>query len=102
MADPVLTREGQVLRFAGPLTLSTVASLLTRGRQLLGDLPGNVTLDLSEVTRVDSAGVALLVELWRLREQTGGSLGFAGIPGALAPLLQLYDLDGLLVSRSNS
>lgn len=93
MADPALALDGAVLRLSGPVTLNTVNLLLARGRKLLARLPDAATLDLSGVTRIDSAGVAMLVELWRLRERGGTRLDFAAIPAELQPFLQLYALE---------
>jgi len=93
VADPTLALDGAVLRLSGPVTLNTVAPLMARGHGLLPRLPEQATLDLSGVTRIDSAGVAMLVELWRLREREGRRLGFAAIPAELKPFLQLYALE---------
>lgn len=93
MAEPSLVLDGSVLRLSGPVTLNTVASLLSRGRRFLARLPEAGTLDLSGVTRIDSAGAAMLVEFWRQRERSGASLRFAAIPADLQPLLQLYALE---------
>ncbi|TVP88158.1 MAG: STAS domain-containing protein [Thioalkalivibrio sp.] len=93
MAEPSLVLDGAVLRLAGPVTLNTVAPLMARGRGLLAALPEAGTLDLSGVTRIDSAGAAMLVEFWRQRERSGASLGFAAIPEDLQPLLELYALE---------
>lgn len=93
MADPALVLDGSVLRLSGPVTLHTVTPLVTQARRLLARHPHMATLDLSGVTRIDSAGVALLVEVWRLRERTGGRLEFASLPDDLQPFLQLYSLE---------
>jgi phospholipid transport system transporter-binding protein len=93
LADPTLVLDGDVLRLSGPVTLNTVTPLLDRGRGLLARLPVEATLDLSGVTRIDSAGVAMLVEFWRLCERGGARLDFAAIPAELQPFLQLYALE---------
>jgi len=97
VADAALVRDGSTLRLSGPVTLNTVTPLTAQGRELLLELPAAATLDLSRVTRVDSAGVAMLVEFWRLRERLGRGLEFASIPTELRPLLQLYDLEDMFV-----
>jgi phospholipid transport system transporter-binding protein len=97
VADAGLVLDGSTLRLSGPVTLNTVAPLTARGRNLLAGLPPAATLDLSRVTRVDSAGVAMLVEFWRLREREGGGLEFVSFPAELQPLLQLYDLEDMFV-----
>ncbi|WP_025367587.1 STAS domain-containing protein [Thioalkalivibrio paradoxus] len=96
MADASLVLEGSTLRFSGPLTFATVAALMTRGQELLPRLPASAELDLSGATRVDSAGVALLVEFWRQRERVGGRLVWTAVPEGLRPLLVLYHLESLL------
>lgn len=93
MADPALVLDGAELRLSGPVTLNTVALLLARGRDLLTRLPERATLDLSGVTRIDSAGVAMLVEFWRLREREGMRLELAAVPPELQPFLRLYALE---------
>lgn len=93
VADPALALDGTVLRLSGPITLNTVTPLLARGRELLPRLPDETTLDLAGVTRIDSAGVAMLLEFWRLRSRGGARLEFAAIPEELRPLLQLYALE---------
>jgi phospholipid transport system transporter-binding protein len=53
-------RVGETLRFAGALTREAVAPLWAAATRLLD---GVHSLDLRDVPRVDSAGVALLAEL---------------------------------------
>lgn len=48
------------------------------------------------MTRIDSAGVALLVTLWRRVHEQGGELGFHAIPQGLIPLVELYDLQSVI------
>jgi phospholipid transport system transporter-binding protein len=101
MADAALVLDGSTLRLSGPVTLTTAGPLTAQGRPLLGRLPPEATLDLSKVTRVDSAGVALLVEFWRLREREGARLEFVAIPAELQPLLQLYGLEAVFGTGSS-
>lgn len=101
MADATLVLDGSTLRLSGPVTLNTAVPLMAQGRPLLARLPPEATLDLSKVTRVDSAGVALLVEFWRLREREGARLEFVSIPAELQPLLQLYDLEAVFGTGSS-
>ena len=101
MAEATLVVDGSTLRLSGPVTLNTAGPLTARGRALLTGFPAEATLDLSKVTRVDSAGVAMLVEFWRLREREGGRLEFVSIPAELRPLLQLYDLEAVFGTDSS-
>ncbi|AGA34271.1 anti-sigma-factor antagonist [Thioalkalivibrio nitratireducens DSM 14787] len=88
--------EGATLRFSGPLTFATAPALMARGEELLPRLPPSAALDLSGATRVDSAGIALLVEFWRQRERAGARLVWTAVPEDLRPLLVLYRLEELL------
>lgn len=100
MAEASLALEGTVLRIAGPITFNSAGPLLARGRELLSRRPPPDTLDLANVSRIDSAGVALLVELWRLSALAGAPLGFTGIPQELMPLLQLYGLEAVFGAQT--
>ena len=57
-----MLKENDVIRVSGELTFDTVMSLWQESRPLLSEA---VTVDLSDVTRADSAGVALLCEFKR-------------------------------------
>ncbi len=100
VGDAALVVEGSTLRLSGPITMNTVRGLTAQGLEMLARLPAVSTLDLSRVTRVDSVGVAMLVEFWRLRESAGGRLTFVSMPAELQPLLQLYGLQGLFATRN--
>ncbi len=64
-----------LLSIAGELDLNTVPELARRVEDGLGEEVGRVTLDLSELTFMDSSGLRLLIELnqragrddWELR-----------------------------------
>ena len=90
-----VTRDGEALRFAGPLLREHVPALW---RQALPLLRGARRFDLSGATRVDSAGVALLAEL---RARAGGDVAVDGIevdgsPPGLAELRAAYRLQANL------
>lgn len=83
-----LSRDGEALRFAGALLRDRVPGLW---RQALPLVPGVRRFDLGAVTRVDSAGVALLAEL-AARAGTGG-VAVDGAPAGLAELRAAYRLE---------
>lgn len=96
MADAMLSLDGTTLRLTGPLTFKSVPALEERLQALLPRLPTVTVLDLQAVSRVDSAGMALLVEFWRRCCAGGGQLNLAAMPAALQPLLHLYGLESML------
>ena len=54
------------------------------------------TLDLSRVTRADSAGLALLLELSRRAAAGGKALSLQSAPAQLTDLAGFFGLDGIL------
>ncbi|MGQ0618318.1 MAG: STAS domain-containing protein [Panacagrimonas sp.] len=54
------------------------------------------TVDLGGVTRVDSAGVAFLLELTRRAGRTGSELNFVNAGNSLKSLLEFFEIDGVL------
>ncbi|USD37236.1 MULTISPECIES: lipid asymmetry maintenance protein MlaB [Ferrimonas] len=89
VADRRLCLEGQ-------LTLDTVS-------HFCGPTPSPLTdtiaeIDLSGLTRCDSAGVALLLEWVGLAQSRGQSLTWVGVPAGVRALLDLYDIDFLAIA----
>ena len=82
-----LAREGAALVFSGPLERAAVPALWAAALPLL---PGAGVLDLDAVSRVDSAGLALLAEL---QDRAGGGLAVRGAPAGLPGLRAAYRLD---------
>jgi phospholipid transport system transporter-binding protein len=88
--------EDGVFRVRGALGFSTVAGLWAEGLPLFRRVSGACELDVSGVERVDSAGVALLVEWMRLARERGAVMRITGAPPAMKDLIQLADLQDLL------
>jgi phospholipid transport system transporter-binding protein len=90
----MIRRDGGRMKVSGPVTLANVAALLAEGRRHLAE--GVATVDLGEVTEMDSAALALCLT-W-LRDANGGGkpLAFANLPESLQTIARLYGVDGLL------
>ena len=87
--------DGQVCRLTGPLDFSTVPDL---ARELSGLFAQHrcLAVDLSGVTRVDSAAMALLLEMRRLAEDANSNLSLQHVPAALRNLIRICELDPIL------
>ncbi|QCO66667.1 STAS domain-containing protein [Luteimonas yindakuii] len=89
--DAHVRREGDALAFAGPLLRADVARLWPAALRVVD---GARRFDLAAVTRIDSAGLALLSEL---AARTGGDVVVDGAPDGLSELRAAYrmqmDLD---------
>jgi phospholipid transport system transporter-binding protein len=90
----VIRREGARLVVSGPVTLSNVASLLEEGRRHIGE--GVQTVDLGEVSEMDSALLALLLAWLRDARARDKPVVFANLPESLRTIAKLYGVDHLL------
>lgn len=79
---------------SGELTFSTVPDLW-RSRLDAVD-GGSVRLDLAGITRVDSAGIALLIELIRAVRKRGGEVSLEHAPPQLMAIATVSGLDAVL------
>ena len=87
-----LTRTGpSSWFFEGELTFATVSGLLTGGPKVDPTKPAVV--DLSGLTRGDSAGLSLLVEWVAMARASGGVLQYTGLPENFARLVHVTGLD---------
>lgn len=77
-------------RLSGELTLATVNAGL-RAVKLDG-----TTLDLAQVTRADSAGIALLLELTRRAKATGNTLKIENANEQIRGLIRFFGVDSVL------
>ena len=85
------------VRLSGPLDLRTVPRL--RGpllRNVRARTGLSVDLELAGVTRMDTAGAALLLEIHRIVTTGGGKLRLDGTGGEVGKVLKLNQLDAIL------
>lgn len=85
--------EGRIV-LSGPLTLANVAQVLEEGRRHLAD--GAATVDLSEVSELDSSALALLLAWMREAKAAGRAIAFANLPESLQTIARLYGVQDLL------
>ncbi len=77
---------------SGELTLPKMADWLPQ----VDRLAAAGSLDLSGITRADSAGLALLLELRRHAQARGTALSFTGAPPQLRELTDFFGLTSAL------
>jgi phospholipid transport system transporter-binding protein len=95
-AAPALTATGPGLfAVTGPVTFATTGALLDAGR---GQFEGHSTIavNLKGVSRVDSAGLALLLEWLRQARADRRAMTFTDLPDKLLAIARLSGVDGLL------
>ena len=87
----MLTREGEILKVAGPMNIDSATALLEQSKGMLGEVK---IVDLAAVTEIDSAAVSLLLEWQRQVKDT--PIRFTNLPAALTSLAQLYGVADLI------
>ena len=95
MADAAVRVGESGWLLSGELDFETVpALLLHRGVQM--EAGKNLTIDLAEVTRVDSAGLALMIEWLRESERKNLDMTFTNVPEQLLSIARVCGLDEIL------
>ncbi len=94
--------EGDTLRLRGELDFANVVEVKTEGdRWLQGPAPSRCYLDLTDVSRSNSAGIALLLGWLRTARAVNKTLELRNIPAGLWSLMQLSGLDVVLGATVN-
>jgi len=89
----IIIENDNTWRLSGELSFATVGALLTEFIQRAALKPPKV-LDLCNVTRTDSAGLALLIELRGLTKDA--SMNFRNIPEQMFKLAALSGVENLV------
>ncbi len=103
-ADVNIAQSGEVFTVQGALSFETVPGVLVESDKYEGrtDLPDRLVIDFAQVTAVDSAAVALLLE-WRRRAQRAGkTLAFVNLPANLLALARLYGVADLIQPQAGA
>ncbi len=87
--DNCLTVHEGTIKVHGPLTFATVPGLFMESNSIIKSASETITIDLHDVSRADSAGLALLVEWLRT---AGAHARFVNVP---TQLRRLIDVSGL-------
>jgi phospholipid transport system transporter-binding protein len=96
MSEAALLALGQgAFRLQGDLDFSTASALLGEARAVFTDY-ATVRVDLSAVDKVNSAGLALLLEWRDQTEQRGGAIHFDNPPEALLAIARMSNAEALL------
>ncbi len=99
-----IEQSGEVFTVEGALSFETLPAVLAESDKYAArtDLPDKLTIDLAQVTGVDSSAVALLLE-WRRRAQRAGkTLAFVNLPPNLLALARLYGVADLIQAQAAS
>lgn len=89
-------RDGQVLSLEGELNSDTLLPLWEQRQEVVS---GVTVFELSGLTRVDTAGLALLIHLIGEAKQQGNDIVLRQMSENLHTLVQLYNLPESLFPR---
>jgi anti-anti-sigma factor len=90
------TSQEEPLRLQGDLTLSTVADIYAEFTARLARAQGQPAVDMQATGRIDSAGLALLLEWQALARKRGSKLSLLHVPKELLHLARLCEATDLL------
>lgn len=88
--------NGTELGLSGGLTIFEAAELRAQLVAALDSTAGGLTLDLSEVEEIDTAGIQLLLALKRHAANTGKTLGYSLHSPAVLAVIDLLNLASVL------
>ena len=92
-----LRREGDRLLVDGPLGIETVPAVMREASAACRD--GVRVVDLGSVSDVDSAALALALELMREANAADRKLVFENLPQAMEKLAQLYAVSDMFSGK---
>jgi phospholipid transport system transporter-binding protein len=97
MSQPDLEKiNGQHYALSGELTMKNVPKVALKTASVIGAMNGEVSVDLSGITRADSAGLALLIDWLRIARRAKVSLRFEKLPEQLTQIAEVCDLHSIL------
>jgi phospholipid transport system transporter-binding protein len=94
-ASAVLQEDNAVLALTGELSFETTPDLLDSQRDLF-NRRDQLIIDCKEVTRSDSAGLALLIEWLRQSRRYHCQLTFRNLPGQMLDIARVSGVENLL------
>ena len=84
----MISRDGDVVRVSGPVTIDNVTAVIEAGRQAIAG--SDSVVDLSGLENVDSAAISMMLEWMRDAARAGRRVRFANLPENLRTLAKVY------------
>ncbi|MES9853716.1 MAG: STAS domain-containing protein [Candidatus Thiodiazotropha sp. L084R] len=86
---------GSQFQVHGTMTFEHANTLLQQSEKMFAAL-SEIEIDLSQVEKADSAGLALMLEWMAWAAERGAQISFAGVPEAVLSVAHLCQIDSLL------
>ncbi|MEE9325680.1 MAG: STAS domain-containing protein [Cocleimonas sp.] len=95
MAQIIKSQQG--IQLSGDFVFSQVATLLEQAKNVLGSQSeSKLILSCEEITRIDSAGISLFLELKRWSSKQNKTLSIQGLPKQAQSLVDTYKLQDVI------
>ena len=91
--------DNQYIQVKGELTCNTVMDALSQFAKQCKALP-NWVIDFTQVTKVDSTAIAMLIELKRNAINRNKTISFIYLPDTLLKIAKLSQVDGLISEKN--
>lgn len=85
-----------VLFVEGDLDVHSVAEAIVQGYKLIRSSKSLTTIDLGKVSKIDSAGLAFVIELMKTARQHNTRIEFKNIPARMREVADVYGLSVIL------
>lgn len=82
----------------GQVTVDTITDVLPQMQAMIASTDKDLVVDLSQVTRVDSGSIALLLEGLRLAKQASKTIRYTHYPQKMLDIIHVSNLDKLLLA----
>jgi ABC-type transporter Mla MlaB component len=89
--------ENGTWHLSGQVTVDTITDVLPQLEAMIASDDKSLVVDLSQVTRVDSGSIALLLEGKRLAMKASKTLQFTQYPQKMLDIIHVSNLDKLLL-----
>ncbi|HEX6829084.1 MAG TPA: STAS domain-containing protein [Burkholderiales bacterium] len=84
----MVSRDGDIFRVSGPVTLENVTAVVQEGRDAFAG--SDVVVDLSGLANVDSTAISMMLEWMRDAARGGRRMRYANLPENLRTLAKVY------------
>jgi ABC-type transporter Mla MlaB component len=91
--------DNKYIRVKGELTSATVMNALSQFASECKSLPRWI-IDFTQVSKVDSTAIALLVELKRNAQKKNRAISFIYLPSSLLKIARLSQVEDLLTGKT--
>jgi anti-anti-sigma factor len=93
-----LPESRHVLPLQGEIDLSITSDIAATLRDMISTKPPRLVVDLTDVTYIDSSGLAVLIGSMQQIEQYGGKFALAGVGEDVRSILETARLDQFFVT----